>query len=412
MPPFDKNNQYKKFCAYGFLKNLRFFDAFFILFFVDQGISYTQIGILYAVREVAINVFEVPSGLLADTFGRKRALTLALLSYIISFLIFYVGHNFYIFLIAMILYGIGDAFRSGTNKGMIMDYLRQQNWMDQKVNYYGHTRSWSQKGSALSALVAGILVFINGDYQHVFLFALLPYLLNLINIASYPNSLNFSTNPSKSKPNTLGQSFSNFLFFIKRPEVLRIMNSAALHSAFMKSIKDYIQPLLIQIALLSPLIFHENSTKQTGLIIGIFYFFIYLLTSNASKNASKLLHLNISKLSFKTLFLGLFCGILSGLFYFSGFWIFAFIFFVIIYLIENVRKPILTGEMADAVSGDILTSVLSAQSFMQSMFTIFLSILFGFLADLIGIGLAFGSLSTFLLLYTLFINSLGKDSTV
>ena len=57
---------------YGFLKNLRFFDAFFILFLLEKGISFTQIGLLYAIREVITNLFELPSGILADTFGRKK----------------------------------------------------------------------------------------------------------------------------------------------------------------------------------------------------------------------------------------------------------------------------------------------------------------------------------------------------
>jgi len=52
MNRYTKDLQYVKFCAYGFLKNLRFFDAFFILFLVDKGLSYTQIGVLYGVREI------------------------------------------------------------------------------------------------------------------------------------------------------------------------------------------------------------------------------------------------------------------------------------------------------------------------------------------------------------------------
>ena len=66
-----KNKQYYKFSAYGFLKNLRFFDAFFILFLLEKNLTYTQIGLLYLIREVFINLLEVPSGIIADTFGEK-----------------------------------------------------------------------------------------------------------------------------------------------------------------------------------------------------------------------------------------------------------------------------------------------------------------------------------------------------
>jgi len=74
MSSITKNKQYYKFSLYGFLKNLRFFDAFFILFLIEKGLPFTQIGILYAVREIVINVFEIPSGILADSYGRKNSL--------------------------------------------------------------------------------------------------------------------------------------------------------------------------------------------------------------------------------------------------------------------------------------------------------------------------------------------------
>ena len=66
------DRQYIKFCAYGFLRNLRFFDAFFLLFLLSKGISFTEIGILYATREIVINVFEIPSGIFAFPRGAKR----------------------------------------------------------------------------------------------------------------------------------------------------------------------------------------------------------------------------------------------------------------------------------------------------------------------------------------------------
>ncbi len=150
---------------YGFLKNLRFIDAFFILFLVDKGISFTQIGFLYAVREVITNLFELPSGILADAFGRKRALAFSFILYISSFTLFYIFQNFWFFMIAFILFGLAEAFRSGTHKGMIMDYLNLNDMAAQAANYYGHTRSCSQKGSALSALAAGIIVLYGGSWH-------------------------------------------------------------------------------------------------------------------------------------------------------------------------------------------------------------------------------------------------------
>ena len=133
---------------------------FFILYLVEKGLPYTQIGVLYAIREIVINILEVPSGFIADTYGRKNALITSFLAYIISFGTFYFSSDFGLFLIAFVLYGVGDAFRSGTHKAMIMDYLNLNQWANHKIDYYGHTRSWSQLGSALSSLAAGVIVFL------------------------------------------------------------------------------------------------------------------------------------------------------------------------------------------------------------------------------------------------------------
>ena len=43
-----------RFCLYGFLKNLRLFDAFLLLALRDRGLDFAAIGGLVAVREVAV----------------------------------------------------------------------------------------------------------------------------------------------------------------------------------------------------------------------------------------------------------------------------------------------------------------------------------------------------------------------
>jgi len=404
-----KNKQYFKFSAYGFLKNLRFFDAFLLLFFLENGITYTQIGILYAAREIITNVSEIPSGIIADTYGRKSSLIVAFLLYIISFLLFYVTSEFYVLLIAMLLFGVGEAFRSGTHKGMIMDYLRLNNWEDQKVDYYGHTRSWSQKGSAVSALFAGLLVLYSGSYRIIFLVSALPYIINFFNIYSYPKELNHSLRPSKNNDQKrVVFTFRSFVSVLKKPKVLQIINSAALHTAFLKAIKDYIQPILVSVALLTPVLLTIDAKRKTGLIIGIIYFFIFLLTSYASRIAFRVSKLNVKNLPLVTLFLGFIAGVICGILYIYELWILSLVAFVLVFVLENLRKPLLTGEIADAVPNEILTSVISAQSFYRTVLTATLALLLGIFADLLGIGKSLLIVSSFLVLITLIIGIIGN----
>ncbi len=400
-----RNRQYFKFCSYGFLKNLRFFDAFFILFLLEKGLPFTQIGILYAVREIVTNISEVPSGLIADTFGRKKSLIGSFFIYILSFIVFYLSGGFWFFLLAFVLYGFGDAFRSGTHKGMIMDYLKMNHWEGQNINYYGHTRSWSQVGSAISSLAAGVIVFYSGTYQTIFLYSIIPYLFNLLLIFSYPKELNRSFERAYPKSNPgIRVTMVSFFKIIREPKVLKIINASAIHSAYLKTVKDYIQPLMVNVAILIPIMVHFEAERKNGIIIGVIYFLIYLSTSLASKFSSKVTGKTNKRISYMTLLFGFMFGTISGVLYLYGFWVISLIAFIGVFIVENIRKPILTGFIADQVPNEILTSVISAQSLIRTVITAILAIVVGIIADNFGIGVSIMLVSLFLGVMTILIN--------
>lgn len=403
MANITKNIQFYKFSAYGFLKNLRFFDAFFILYLNQKGLNYTEIGSLYAIREIIINVAEVPSGLVADTYGRKAALAFSLFVYIISFAVFYFSNDYWLFLIAFVFYGFGDAFRSGTHKGMIMEYLKLNNWKNLKIKYYGRTRSWSQMGSAISSLIAGFIVFKSGSYDNIFLYSIIPYIINFFLILSYPTKLNFSENHEKVEPKNLINTYKSFFRMAKNPTVLRIINTSALHSAYLKAIKDYIQPLLVNLAAVTPVLMSIEKDKKNGVIIGIIYFIIFLLTSRASAISSIFDDKYKSKLPYLTLIIGFALGTITGFFYLEEIWPIAVVAFIGIYIIENIRKPVLTGYISDNTPNDILTSVLSAQSLLKTIMTAIIAFGFGLVADRFNLGTALLSISLLLTLGTFII---------
>ncbi|HFB99649.1 MAG TPA: MFS transporter, partial [Phaeodactylibacter sp.] len=347
---------------------------------------------------------EIPSGIIADTYGRKKSLVAAFLAYIISFFVFYFSKNFNLLLVAMIVYAIGDAFRSGTHKGMIMDYLKLNEWSAHKINYYGHTRSWSQKGSAVSALFGGVLVLYSGSYRIIYLFSIVPYLLNFINIMSYPEILNHPiSGKKKHRTKNLISVFKDFFAAIKNWEVFEIINLAAFHTAFLKAIKDYIQPVMLQVAILIPILGAMDIKRKSGFIIGVLYFFIFLLTSYASKSSAKVTKLGFRNIPKWTLLIGLTSGFISGIFIHYHLWVLSLFSFIIIYLIENIRKPIMTGLLTDNVPNKVLTSVISVQSFYTTFITSAIAILFGFFADGFGVGISLLAISGVLIFFVLFI---------
>ena len=176
-----------RFSLYGFLKNLRLFDPFLVLFFREAGLSFLQIGLLYSIRDLATSILEIPTGVFADGFGRRKAMVMAFVSYIISFAIFFAVPSFGTYAFAMLLFAAGEAFRTGTHKALILEYLKLNDMQAYKVAYYGRTRAASQLGSAINSLLAAALVFYTGSYRFIFVATTMPYVLDLLNLDGFGN---------------------------------------------------------------------------------------------------------------------------------------------------------------------------------------------------------------------------------
>jgi len=385
-----RDRMFYKFSLYGFLKNLRFFDPFILLIFRSYGLSFLQIGILYSIRDVATNILEIPTGVIADSFGRRRSMVAAFLFYIASFLMFYFLKDFIFLALAMVLFAFGEAFRSGTHKALILEYLNIQGISDLKVAYYGLTRSASQFGSALNSLVAAGLVFYTGSYRVMFLASTVPYLLDLINVISYPKILDGKLHRLKKGEiwSRVKATSREFVQIFSNGSVMKaILNSASFTGVF-KSAKDYLQTILAVLALSVSVFTYLDDTRREAVIIGLVYFGIYLLTSLASRSAY-IFSERFSSLSRAVNFTYL---LGAGMLIFSGVTTnmqiipLAVVCFLGLYVINNIRRPINVGIISDQISSKVMASGLSTESQFTTIFSAIVAPLLGFLVDSLGVG--------------------------
>ena len=390
MQIITRDRMFYRFSLYGFLKNLRFFDPFIILIFRSYGLSFLQIGILYSIRDVATNILEIPTGVIADSFGRRRSMVAAFLSYIASFLIFYFLKDFIFLALAMVLFAFGEAFRSGTHKALIFEHLKIQGISDLKVAYYGLTRSASQFGSALNALIAAGLIFYTGSYRVMFLASTVPYLLDLLNVISYPKSLDGELHRVKkgeiwSQIKTTSREFVQI--FSDGSVMKAILNSASFSGVF-KSVKDYLQPILAVLALSVSVFTNLEDTRREAIIIGLVYFGIYFLTSLASRKAYQFSERfsDLSQAVNFTYLLGagmlVFAGVTANLQIIT----LAVVCFLGLYLVNNIRRPINVGIISDQISSQVMASGLSTESQFTTIFSALAAPLLGFLVDSFGVG--------------------------
>ena len=120
------------FIIFRVLYNARFYYPVFSILFLDFGLTLSQFAILNAVWAATIVLCEVPSGALADTFGRRNLLvfTGGLMVIEVGLWAFVPRGNltllFWVFVLNRILSGMAEASASGADEALAYDSLKQQ----------------------------------------------------------------------------------------------------------------------------------------------------------------------------------------------------------------------------------------------------------------------------------------------
>ena len=375
-----------RFSLYGFLKNQQYYDPFLILAFREKGLSFFQIGLLIGFREVCINLFEIPSGAMADMYGRRHSMIFSMTAYIASFAVFAISTSLWLLFPAMFLFAIGEAFRTGTHKAMIFEWLRSQNRTHEKTRVYGYTRSWSKIGSALSVIIAAALVFYRGRYSDIFWFSIPPYLLNIVNFLGYPAYLDGTPSKEFSLKQTAFDLWNTLKGSAQNRVIRRLFLETMGFEGTYKVTKDYLQPILKQAAIGLPVLLWLSEDKRSAILVGIVYFVIYILSMLASRNSHRLPERlggeNEAALANWKINLALFLILIPVL----GLKINALAIgiFVALEMLQNFWRPVQVTRFdmySDTAKG---ATILSIDSQAKSIFTMIIAPLLGFAVDCCG----------------------------
>jgi MFS family permease len=385
-----------RFCLYGFLKNQRYFEPFLMLVFLERGLSFFVIGLLIACRDLTVNLLEIPSGAIADSFGRRRSMMISFVAYIVSFAILGASSLTGLIFIGMIFYGIGDTFRTGTHKAMIFEWLRLNDRSDQRTRIYGLTRSWSQIGSAVSGMIAAIMVLISGSFNYVFYFAIVPYALNLINFAGYPRELDGEHLKAQSVAELAKRMKASLHSAVSKPRLRKLIVESMGWEGFFAATKDYLQPVLQALAITGIAYwFGErvagqgqgapwlNETRQTALLIGPVFACLFLLSAGASRNSHRVVdRFGDESTASKWLWLGnLILFVTIGVSaWFEQMWILVAAF-VGLYMLKNIWRPILISRFDNLAEPHEGATVLSIESQAQRMATLVMAPAIGWAID-------------------------------
>ena len=142
-----------------------------VLFYQSNNMGMREIFVLKAIYSIAIVVMEIPSGWMADVWGRKKTLLLGSILGSLGFLVYSFSYGFWAFVIAEIILGIGHSFVSGADSAMLYDSLKADNKTSEYTRKEGKITSLGNFAEAIAGVVGGFLAAISLRTPFYFQFA-------------------------------------------------------------------------------------------------------------------------------------------------------------------------------------------------------------------------------------------------
>lgn len=386
-------NQVFKFYLASFLKNQLYFTPILILFFLDFGLTYKEIFLIFTIGSVFSFLIEIPTGIFADFYGKRRSIILSKFFIFVSFLIFGFSSNFWFFVVAQVVYELGKAFRSGTETAYAYDYLASER-NKSKITYTevkGKQKFYARISESLSAFMGGFLVVYLG-FQMIFFVAAIPAFLNFV-FNFYWEDLN-----EKTKRISIGESFKFVKGSLKeiysKVYFLKLVVNIAIFSAVIVALDKFIQPYMINAGI---------ALEYVGVIYSVFLFVGALIVRYSYLIENKFGQVNT--INYLTFF-AVIPALILGLGYISLFGV--FLFFLII-IIENIRSPIDNSLFHSYVKSENRATMGSILELFKSVANLILLPFVGYIADVLSIYQAIFMLSVVLLISGILFFIVKKD---
>lgn len=113
-----------------------FFFATYQMFLLGQGLSYLEMNLVNLAYMLSAFIFEIPTGAYADVFGRRKSVIMGCLILSLSFLVYFLSDNFWLFILAEIIGALGSTFISGALEAWMVDQLKKDGYQGQLEKIY------------------------------------------------------------------------------------------------------------------------------------------------------------------------------------------------------------------------------------------------------------------------------------
>lgn len=199
--------------------SLQFFSALYFikiihtLYYQNKGISLAYLGIILGSYQLSKIIFEIPTGIIADKYGRRISIAIGFICMQIFLILTLFSNRFGIFIIAAIFQGIGATFISGADAALLIDTLIEEKKEEDISKYSGLRQVLFYYALSFSALFGGFFTkYFKYDllyFAQVIAYSIPLILLYFIKEPAY----NKSTEKNKLK-------FSNVYKYVKTNNIV------------------------------------------------------------------------------------------------------------------------------------------------------------------------------------------------
>jgi len=165
----------KKNYGFTFIQNIDLTRGIWMIYLASKGMSLTQLGLLETIFHLTSFTMEVPTGAIADLYGRRVSRILGRLLSVMSVVILMFADSFFWFAGSFVIVALSYNLESGAGDALIYDSMKELGEEDQYMKVGGNKEMVFQIASIFSFMLGGYLA--TKDYNWAFGITILVGLL-------------------------------------------------------------------------------------------------------------------------------------------------------------------------------------------------------------------------------------------
>ena len=154
------HRQLRKLYSLNFLANISIASAAWVALLVSRGFSLVEVGIAEMVFHIVSIIAEIPSGMFADVWGRKKSLIVSSLCGIVSSIALGFTSTFAGVIVSMVFTALSYNFSSGSDSALAFDSLKEVNRTEEYDRYISIQTVIYRVSNAIASLGAGLALIM------------------------------------------------------------------------------------------------------------------------------------------------------------------------------------------------------------------------------------------------------------